>query len=64
MDVACGPPVLQGEMGTIELYRRTTIGNCLTAALDELVSDGMLPPELAIKVLVQYDKVCQIWMPL
>jgi transcription initiation factor TFIIA small subunit len=49
--------VLQG-MATIELYRRSSIGNCLTETLDYMVSSGKLAPELAIQVLVQFDKVC------
>ncbi|MBA0808267.1 hypothetical protein Gohar_024020 [Gossypium harknessii] len=43
-------------MATFELYRRSTIGMCLTEALDEMVSNGTLSPELAIQVLVQFDK--------
>ncbi|KAL6616793.1 hypothetical protein ACP70R_039063 [Stipagrostis hirtigluma subsp. patula] len=43
-------------MATFELYRRSTIGNCLTETLDELVSSGAVSPELAIQVLVQFDK--------
>ena len=30
---------------------------CLTETLDEMVSNGILSPELAIQVLVQFDKV-------
>lgn len=30
---------------------------CLTETLDEMVSNGTLSPELAIQVLVQFDKV-------
>jgi hypothetical protein len=30
---------------------------CLTETLDEMVSSGTLSPELAIQVLVQFDKV-------
>ena len=44
-------------MVTFELYRRSTIGMCLTETLDELVSNGTLSPEHAIQVLVQFDKV-------
>lgn len=44
-------------MATFELYRRSTIGMCLTETLDEMVSNGILSPELAIQVLVQFDKV-------
>ncbi|XP_022773021.1 transcription initiation factor IIA subunit 2-like isoform X2 [Durio zibethinus] len=43
-------------MATFELYRRSTIGMCLTETLDEMVSNGTLSPELAIEVLVQFDK--------
>ncbi|RLM99671.1 hypothetical protein C2845_PM06G09640 [Panicum miliaceum] len=43
-------------MATFELYRRSTIGMCLTETLDEMVSSGTLSPELAIQVLVQFDK--------
>jgi hypothetical protein len=44
-------------MATFELYRRSTIGTCLTETLDDLVSSGVVTPELAIQVLVQFDKV-------
>lgn len=50
-------------MATFELYRRSTIGMCLTETLDEMVSNGTLSPELAIQVLVQFDKVW-IWTPI
>ncbi|GAY48127.1 hypothetical protein CUMW_109480 [Citrus unshiu] len=43
-------------MATFELYRRSTIGMCLTETLDEMVQNGTLTPELAIQVLVQFDK--------
>ncbi|CAD6273353.1 unnamed protein product [Miscanthus lutarioriparius] len=43
-------------MATFELYRRSTIGMCLTETLDEMVSNGTLSPELAIQVLIQFDK--------
>lgn len=46
----------QRRMATFELYRRSTIGMCLTETLDEMVSNGILSPELAIQVLVQFDK--------
>ncbi|KAL5102509.1 hypothetical protein RYX36_006836 [Vicia faba] len=46
----------QGRMATFELYRRSTIGMCLTETLDEMVQNGTLSPELAIQVLVQFDK--------
>ncbi|XP_008783049.1 transcription initiation factor IIA subunit 2-like [Phoenix dactylifera] len=43
-------------MATFELYRRSSIGMCLTETLDEMVSNGTLSPDLAIQVLVQFDK--------
>ncbi|WVZ67244.1 hypothetical protein U9M48_016350 [Paspalum notatum var. saurae] len=43
-------------MATFELYRRSTIGTCLTDTLDDLVSARVVSPELAIQVLVQFDK--------
>ncbi|CAD5190870.1 transcription initiation factor IIA subunit 2-like [Musa acuminata AAA Group] len=43
-------------MATFELYRRSSIGMCLTETLDEMVSGGTLSPELAIQVLMQFDK--------
>ncbi|KAI4308659.1 hypothetical protein L6164_031714 [Bauhinia variegata] len=46
----------QARMATFELYRRSTIGMCLTETLDEMVQNGTLSPELAIQVLVQFDK--------
>ncbi|KAM0037005.1 putative transcription initiation factor IIA, gamma subunit, transcription factor IIA, beta-barrel [Helianthus debilis subsp. tardiflorus] len=46
----------ESSMATFELYRRSTIGMCLTETLDEMVSSGILGPELAIQVLVQFDK--------
>ena len=44
-------------MATFELYRRSTIGMCLTDTLNEMVSTEKLGPDLAIQVLVQFDKV-------
>ncbi|KAK8642694.1 hypothetical protein V6N13_012031 [Hibiscus sabdariffa] len=44
-------------MATLELYRRSTIGMFLTEILDEMVSNCTISPELAIQVLVQFDKV-------
>ncbi|KAL5202918.1 hypothetical protein ABZP36_013870 [Zizania latifolia] len=50
------PVCRRSAMATFELYRRSTIGMCLTETLDEMVSSGTLSPELAIQVLVQFDK--------
>ncbi|KAG6608125.1 Transcription initiation factor IIA subunit 2, partial [Cucurbita argyrosperma subsp. sororia] len=51
-----GNLVFRRRMATFELYRRSTIGMCLTETLDEMVQNGTLSPELAIQVLVQFDK--------
>ncbi|KAL1534514.1 transcription initiation factor IIA subunit 2 [Salvia divinorum] len=43
-------------MAIFELYRRSTIAMCLIESLDQMVSSGVLNPELAICVLLQFDK--------
>ena len=39
-----------------ELYRRSTLGECLTDALDELIQSSQITPQLAMKVLMQFDR--------
>lgn len=39
-----------------ELYRRSTIGMTLTDALDDLIQSQLLTPQLAVKVLIQFDQ--------
>jgi transcription initiation factor TFIIA small subunit len=39
-----------------QLYRNTTLGHTLQEALDELMQMQMLSPNLALKVLLQFDK--------
>lgn len=39
-----------------QLYRNTTLGHTLQEALDELMQMQMLSPQLALKVLTQFDK--------
>ncbi|RKP11559.1 transcription initiation factor IIA, gamma subunit, helical domain-containing protein [Piptocephalis cylindrospora] len=39
-----------------ELYRRSTLGFTLTEALDELIQSGHINPQLAMRVLNQFDK--------
>lgn len=39
-----------------QLYRNTTLGNTLQESLDELIQYGQITPQLAIKVLLQFDK--------
>ncbi|XP_055322041.1 transcription initiation factor IIA subunit 2 [Sitodiplosis mosellana] len=39
-----------------QLYRNTTLGNTLQESLDELIQFGQITPQLALKVLLQFDK--------
>jgi len=39
-----------------QLYRNTTLGNTLQESLDELIQYNQISPQLALKVLQQYDK--------
>ncbi|WVN89473.1 transcription initiation factor IIA subunit 2 [Cryptococcus depauperatus CBS 7841] len=39
-----------------EFYRGSSIGTALTDALDELITQGDIPPQLAMRVLQQFDK--------
>lgn len=40
-----------------ELYRRGAAGQALTDALDELIQNQQITPQLAMRVLFQFDKV-------
>ncbi|KAF9511993.1 hypothetical protein BS47DRAFT_1372927 [Hydnum rufescens UP504] len=39
-----------------EFYRESSIGAALTDSLDELITNGSITPQLAMKVLLQFDK--------
>ncbi|ESO09277.1 hypothetical protein HELRODRAFT_73469 [Helobdella robusta] len=39
-----------------QLYRNTTLGHTLQESLDELIQVGQITPQLALKVLLQFDK--------
>uniref|UniRef100_T1GM55 Transcription initiation factor IIA subunit 2 n=1 Tax=Megaselia scalaris TaxID=36166 RepID=T1GM55_MEGSC len=39
-----------------QLYRNTTLGNTLQESLDEFIQYGQITPQLAFKVLIQFDK--------
>ncbi|XP_014776786.1 transcription initiation factor IIA subunit 2 [Octopus bimaculoides] len=39
-----------------QLYRNTTIGNTLQESLDEFIQCGQITPQLALKVLLQFDR--------
>lgn len=40
-----------------ELYRRSTVGVTLTDALDTLISDEKIQPQLAMKILSNFDRI-------
>ncbi|RPA79138.1 transcription initiation factor IIA small subunit [Ascobolus immersus RN42] len=40
-----------------ELYRQSSIGAALTDALDTLISDHRISPQLAMKILNNFDRV-------
>ncbi|KAJ3036090.1 Transcription initiation factor IIA small chain (TFIIA 13.5 kDa subunit) [Rhizophlyctis rosea] len=42
-------------MALYELYRKSSLGTALTDTLDELISDSHIDPQLAMKVLSQFD---------
>lgn len=39
-----------------QLYRNTTLGNCLQESLDELIQTHQITPSLALQVLLEFDK--------
>jgi len=39
-----------------QLYRNTTLGHTLQESLDEMVQYQQIPPSLAIKTLLQFDR--------
>ncbi|KAI7837111.1 hypothetical protein COHA_009059 [Chlorella ohadii] len=44
-------------MACSALYRQSKLGQSLVDALDQLVEEGKLPPQLALRVLDEYDQV-------
>ncbi|GHJ87180.1 hypothetical protein NliqN6_3582 [Naganishia liquefaciens] len=44
------------SQAALELYRGSALGHTLTDALDQMISEGSIDPQLAMKVLSQYDK--------
>ena len=44
-------------MASAQLYRQSKLGDCLVEALDDLINAGKLNPELAMRVLTEYDTV-------
>uniref|UniRef100_A0A8C6R9A8 Transcription initiation factor IIA subunit 2 n=1 Tax=Nannospalax galili TaxID=1026970 RepID=A0A8C6R9A8_NANGA len=39
-----------------QLYRNTTLGNSLQESLSELIQSQQIAPQLALQVLLQFDK--------
>ncbi|KAL4434076.1 hypothetical protein ABPG75_000517 [Micractinium tetrahymenae] len=44
-------------MACSALYRQSKLGLSLVDALDQLVEEGKLPPQLALRILDEYDSV-------
>lgn len=47
-------------MSSYQLYRNTTLGHTLQESLDELIQMGQITPQLALKVLLQFDKAINL----
>ncbi|XP_045183723.1 transcription initiation factor IIA subunit 2-like [Mercenaria mercenaria] len=47
-------------MSSYQLYRNTTLGHTLQESLDELIQLGQITPQLALKVLLQFDKAINL----
>ncbi|GMM34723.1 transcription initiation factor IIA subunit gamma [Saccharomycopsis crataegensis] len=43
--------------GYYELYRKTTIGMSLIESLDNLILDQRIEPQLALRVLANFDRI-------
>ncbi|KAI0132688.1 transcription initiation factor IIA [Xylariales sp. AK1849] len=39
-----------------ELYRRSSVGNALTDTLDDLITEHRIDPQLAMKILANFDR--------
>ncbi|KAK4134108.1 transcription initiation factor IIA, gamma subunit [Trichocladium antarcticum] len=46
-----------GATNFYDLYRHGSLGSSLTDALDELIGDERIDPQLAMKVLTQFDRI-------
>ncbi|KAI8848553.1 transcription initiation factor IIA, gamma subunit-domain-containing protein [Chytridium lagenaria] len=42
-------------MEQLHLYRRSTIGIALTDALDEMIQEGRIDPQTAMRIVAQFD---------
>ncbi|KAJ9149052.1 hypothetical protein NKR23_g4572 [Pleurostoma richardsiae] len=45
-----------GAQSFYELYRRSSIGLTLTDTLDDLISEHRIDPQLAMKILANFDR--------
>ncbi|GAW18617.1 hypothetical protein ANO14919_080960 [Xylariales sp. No.14919] len=45
-----------GAQNFYELYRRSSIGGALTDTLDDLITQDNIDPQLAMKVLANFDR--------
>ncbi|KAI0908212.1 transcription initiation factor iia small chain [Ustulina deusta] len=45
-----------GAQNFYELYRRSSIGGALTDTLDDLITQNNIDPQLAMKVLANFDR--------
>ncbi|RWS12257.1 transcription initiation factor IIA subunit 2-like protein [Dinothrombium tinctorium] len=43
-----------------QLYRNTTLGHTLQETLDDFIQCGQITPQLALKVLLQFDKCINV----
>ncbi|KAJ3227696.1 Transcription initiation factor IIA small chain (TFIIA 13.5 kDa subunit) [Clydaea vesicula] len=51
----CNAKNLMNSETQYQLYRRSSLGSTLTDALDELISSGLMDPQIAMKILTQFD---------
>ncbi|KAI0478588.1 transcription initiation factor IIA [Xylariaceae sp. FL0804] len=45
-----------GTQSFYELYRRSSVGSALTDTLDDLITDNRIDPQLAMKILANFDR--------
>ncbi|KAI0399539.1 transcription initiation factor iia small chain [Xylaria palmicola] len=45
-----------GAQNFYELYRRSSIGGALTDTLDDLITQNHIDPQLAMKILANFDR--------
>lgn len=50
-----GPPTTTPS-AYYELYRNSSVGETLIDTIDDLINDGRIEPQLAMKILAKFDK--------